>query len=436
MLTLTTTTTARFTAALCTGVALLAGHSVAGADEQSDRADVAALQRAVQASIAQVRPAYIMVQGGSGVVITPDGWALTNHHVVSTSPMGSRMRVQLPPKVKGGTPGRYWATLQGQDVLGDIALLKIEAPEPLPYAALGDSDAIKVGQTAIVLGNPFSYIQTSGEPTVTLGIISANHRFQGGYSDCIQTDAALNPGNSGGPLFTLDGKVIGINGRVGVRFGNRISTGVGYAIAANQIRRFLPAMRRGGPVFHGFVGGLGLDEATATQGKGAKVSRVVDRSSAAFAGFKPGDLVVEAGGRPVWNGNRFKGIVGSYPAFADVRFVVERDGARVEMRCWLDSLDLGERSPNSPWLGVIPGDGDGGAGFPVDGVSEGSPAQAAGIRAGDVIMKFGATTIFAAYNMGDALGQVGPSEAVPVVLRRADGSSTTVTVQLKPRGPR
>ncbi|MHC5019638.1 MAG: trypsin-like peptidase domain-containing protein [Planctomycetota bacterium] len=432
MLTLRRTVCTVALAALCA--------APAWADEESDRADVAALQGAVQSAIARVRPAYIMVQGGSGVVISPDGWALTNHHVVSTSPMGSRMRVQMPPKEQNGTPGRYWATLHSQDILGDIALLKIDAPEPLPYAELGDSDAVKVGQSAIALGNPFSYIQTSGEPTVTIGIISANHRYQGGYSDCIQTDAALNPGNSGGPLFTLDGKVIGINGRVGVRFGNRISTGVGYAIAANQIRAFMPAFRRGGPVYHGFVGGLGLDDGAETQGRGAKVGQVIDRSSAAFAGFKPGDLVVEAGGRRVWNANRLNGIIGSYPAFAEVAFVVERtaDGAptRVTLRCWLDSLDLEERSPNSPWLGVIPGDGDGRSGFPVEGVSEGSPAQAAGIRAGDTIVKFGGTPILAPYHMGDALAEVGPRDAVPVVLRRADGSNATVTVNLKPRGPR
>lgn len=420
--------------------AVTALPAAATADERDDRAAVQQLQTAVQTAIARVRPAYIMVQGGSGVVISPDGWALTNHHVVATSPMGSRMRVQLPPATTGGTPGRYWATLHAQDILGDIALLKIESPEPLPFAELGDSDAARVGETAIALGNPFSYIQTSGEPTVTIGIVSALHRFQGGYSDCIQTDAALNPGNSGGPLFNLDGRVLGINGRVGVRFGNRISTGVGYAIPANQIRAFLPVFRRGGPVHHGIVGGLGLDDSASTGGTGAKVGSVIARSTADFTGFKTGDLIVEAGGRRVWNANRFHGIVGTYPASADVRFVVERavDGVtqRVELRCWLDSLDTGQTSPNSPWLGVIPGDGDGRSGFPVYGVSEGSPAQSAGIRAGDTIVRFGTTSILAPYHMGEALSEVGPRDAVPVVLRRQDGSQATVTVQLKPRGPR
>jgi S1-C subfamily serine protease len=405
-------------------------------DAARDRAAVEGLQASIQAAIARVRPAYCVVLGGSGVVITPDGWTLTNHHVVSTVPIGTRLRVQMP-----GTPShhaaRRWATLVGHDVLGDIALLKIDAgAEALPHAPLGDSEAVAVGQHVIALGNPFSYAMTSGEPTVTIGIVSAVHRYEDGYSDCIQTDAPLNPGNSGGPLLALDGTVVGINGRVGVRFSNRISTGVGYAIPAAQIRAFLPKLQAGGPTWHGTIRGLTVDGAH-TARHGARVTGVEPNSSADFAGFQVGDVVLRAGERDVWNADRLKGILGTYPAEAEVAFEVERGGgARVTLRCWLDSLEPGAGSPNSPWLGLVPGEYDGADGCAVDAVRDGSPAAMAGIRGGDRVLKIGERLIRSGPDLGDALSGIRPDATVPVAVRRADGRNETVTVQLRPRGGR
>ena len=168
--------------------------------------------------------------------------------------------------------------------------------------------------------------------------------------DAVQMDAQINPGNSGGPLITMEGKIVGINGRIEVRrFMNRVNTGIGYAIPANQIRAFLPALKRGGPVGHGQVSGLGMSNAP-VDGGGAEIRVVEPGTSARFAGFEVGDIGLRAGGRAVWNRHRLHGIVGTYPAHTRVEFVVRRSGAsdeparEVRLACWLDTR----------WPGVIP----------------------------------------------------------------------------------
>ena len=413
----------------------LAGPATAQ-DAADDRAVVARLETAMQAAIARVRPAFCVVQGGSGVVVTPDGWTLTNHHVVSTVGIGTRLRV-IQPGATPHQPVRRWATLVGHDVQGDIALLKIDAAgEALPHAPLGDSEALAVGQHVIALGNPFSYAGTSGEPTVTLGIVSGLHRYQDAqYPDAIQTDAPLNPGNSGGPLLALDGTVVGINGRVRVRFGNRVSTGAGFAIPAAQIRAFLPTLMAGGPTWHGTVQGLMLDPDHAG-GRGAFVSAVAPVSTAEFTGFRVGDRVVAAGGRRVWNALRLLGILGTYPAESEVDFTVERDGGSVALRCWLDSVERGADSPNRPWLGLVPAEFDGAEGCGVESVREGSPAALAGIEPGDRILKLGERAIRSGPDLGAALEGVRPDAEVPADVRRAGGAVVTLSVKLRPRGPR
>ena len=199
------------------------------------------LEDQVAGAIARAIPAYIRISlgggGGSGVIISPDGYALTNHHVAG----------DLNPLVTLSDGRSFRAINIGYDPRGDITLLKIEHDEPLAYAESGASDKITVGAKAFALGNPFLFVDgRSSRPTVTLGNISAIGRYQQGYSAAIQTDARVNPGNSGGPLFTMDGKVVGIIGRIAVRrtFGTRINTGIGFAIPINQAMRFVHRDRK------------------------------------------------------------------------------------------------------------------------------------------------------------------------------------------------
>jgi serine protease Do len=145
--------------------------------------------------VRKVSPTFVVIGGGSGVVISPDGWMLTNHHVAGDRPVGADWTVKLPSgKI-------YDAKLVGTDPTGDISLLKIAVKEgeALPYVEFGDSDSCRVGQWVVALGNPFGFAKDS-KPTVTFGLISAFHRYRGTYGDAIQTDAPINSGNSGGPL--------------------------------------------------------------------------------------------------------------------------------------------------------------------------------------------------------------------------------------------
>ena len=174
--------------------------------------------------------------GGSGVVISPDGYALTNFHVVQ--PAGNYMKCSL-------NDGRlYDAVIVGIDPTGDVAVIKLEGRNDFPVATLADSDQVKVGDWCFAVGNPF-LLATDFQPTVTYGIVSGTHRYQypAGtlleYADCIQTDAAINPGNSGGPLYDANGDLIGVNGRGSFEKRGRVNVGVGYAISINQIKHFL-----------------------------------------------------------------------------------------------------------------------------------------------------------------------------------------------------
>ncbi|MCZ6787479.1 MAG: trypsin-like peptidase domain-containing protein, partial [Planctomycetota bacterium] len=181
--------------------------------------------------------------GGSGVIITPDGLVLSNYHVTG---LAAEMRIGL------NDHRIHPAVVIGIDPSGDLSLMRLtEKRNDWAYSPLGDSDAMKQGDWVYAMGNPF-LLATDFTPTVTMGVVSAINRYQPGsirgqllYPDCIQTDAAINPGNSGGPLFSLDGEVVGINGRGSFRFHERgkVAVGVGYAISSNQIKHCLPEMR-------------------------------------------------------------------------------------------------------------------------------------------------------------------------------------------------
>jgi serine protease Do len=282
------------------------------------------------AVIAKAVPTYVAIfanegnGGGSGVLISADGYALSNYHV--TRPAGDHMKCGL-------ADGKmYDAVIVGVDPTGDVALLKLLGREDFPFSPLANSDLVRQGDWCFAVGNPF-LLATDLQPTVTCGVVSGTHRYQypSGtlieYTDCIQTDAAINPGNSGGPLFNNQGEVIGINGRISIDKRGRVNVGVGYAISINQIKHFLGCLHSGRIVDHAT---LGATVATADDGR-VVVTNILESSDAYRRGLRYGDEVVSFGGRTVTTTNEFKNVLGIYPKGWRVPLAYKREGKRNEI---------------------------------------------------------------------------------------------------------
>ncbi|MBA3314747.1 MAG: trypsin-like peptidase domain-containing protein [Planctomycetaceae bacterium] len=245
--------------------------------------------------------------GGSGVLISRDGFALTNFHVTSGS--GDFMKCGL-------NDGKlYDAVIVGIDPTGDVALIKLLGRDDFPAATLGDSDSLIVGEWVYVVGNPF-LLAADFTPTVTYGIVSGLHRYQypAGtfleYTDCIQFDTSLNPGNSGGPLFNERGEVVGINGRGSFEKRGRVNVGAGYAISINQIKHFLDHLRSGRVVDHGSIGATVLTRQDGT----VAIGSILETSDAYRRGLRSGDEIVTFAGRPIRSANQFQNVLGVYPS--------------------------------------------------------------------------------------------------------------------------
>jgi len=250
--------------------------------------------------------------GGSGVLISPDGFALTNFHV--SSPAGSFMRCGL-------SDGQiYDAVIVGIDPVGDLALIRLLGRDDFPYAQLGDSRLARVGDWCMVIGNPF-LLASNLQPTVTWGILSGVGRYQypSGtlleYGDCLQTDASINPGNSGGPLYDSEGKLLGIVGRASFEKRGRVNVGVGYAISIQQAKNFLGSLRSGRIVDHAT---LGATVSTDPDG-GARVSNVLQSSDAYRRGLRYGAEILEIDGRTVQNANEVQKVLATLPSGWRVR---------------------------------------------------------------------------------------------------------------------
>jgi len=262
--------------------------------------------------------------GGAGVVISPDGYALTNFHVAF--PSGSFMKCGMPD-------GRvYDAVIVGIDPTGDVALIKLFGREDFPSAEMADSDRARVGDPVFAMGNPF-LLATDFRPTVTYGILSGVHRYQfpSGtlleYADCLQTDASINPGNSGGPLFDAQGRLIGINGRASFEKRGRVNVGVAYAISINQIKNFLGHLRSGRIVDHATLGAtVGFDE-----DRRVAVTDILENSDASRRGLRYGDEIVSFAGRPIDTPNGFKNALGIFPKGWRLPLSYRRDAERVDI---------------------------------------------------------------------------------------------------------
>jgi serine protease Do len=280
---------------------------------------------------------YPMKSSGSGVVISPDGYVLTNTHVIEDA-------LKITVTLAGGD--EYNAEVIGIDKTSDLALILLDGNN-FPYANLGNSDELIIGEWVIALGNPFELFSVSNQPTASVGIISASHMDFGlqresgrVFQNMIQTDAAINPGNSGGPLVNANGEVIGINTFIftGSNY-NRGSVGIGFAIPINEAKRIAKELKFSGRVDRSFTTGLEVRALTRSMIRnrnipfrnGAIIFRVVENSSAEKAGLSIGDIIVKAAN---------KNVNSAY----DIRDIIKekdlRSGDRIAFKIYRDGVYL------------------------------------------------------------------------------------------------
>jgi serine protease Do len=341
---------------------------------------------------------------GSGFIIDPSGYIVTNNHVIEN---GEQISVVLSDE--STLPAR----LVGRDVKTDLALLKVNPKKPLPAVKFGDSDKARIGDWVIAIGDPFGI-----GSTVTAGIVSARNRNinAGPYDDFIQTDAPINKGNSGGPLFDMDGNVIGINSQIFSPSGG--SVGIGFAIPSNLARDVVQQLRQFGVARRGWIGATVqavTDELVQAfnlpSRQGALVTKVAPGSPAAKAGLAAGDLVVNFDGKAITDNRALPRIVANTPIGKTVNVDVMRKGRKASYRLTVQKLaddapaDKAVKAPPAPkpqskvaqlGLGLGPLDqaargrfriGPQVQGVLVTGVDPGSVAGDKNMRPGDVIVQ-------------------------------------------------
>ena len=289
--------------------------------ERVEKSRIESVARAVPSAVSVFVPGG--GGGGSGVMISPDGYALTNFHV--TSPAGSFMRCSM------SDGNVYDAVIVGIDPVGDLAMIRLLGRSDFPKAELGDSLAAEAGDWCMVIGNPF-LLATNLKPTVTYGILSGVGRYQypSGtlleYGDCLQTDASVNPGNSGGPIYDASGKLLGIVGRCSFEKRGRVNVGVGYAISINQAKNFLGYLRSGRIVDHAT---LGATVSTEPEG-GVVVSNILESSDAYRRGLRYGSEILEIDGRVVQTANDLQNVMATLPNGWRVKMSYRSEGKTVD----------------------------------------------------------------------------------------------------------
>jgi len=332
---------------------------------------------------------------GSGVVVSGDGYILTNNHVVADA---DEILVTLSDKKK------YEAQIIGRDPKTDLALIKIKTENTILAARLGDSDKLRVGDWVVAIGNPFGL-----GSTVTAGIVSAKGRVIGAgpYDNFIQTDASINPGNSGGPLFNLDGEVIGINTAIVAPSGGNV--GIGFAIPINMAKSVMPQLKERGKVIRGWLG-VSIQEVTQEMKEkfglkteeGALVGEVTKGSPADKGGLKRGDVIINFDGKKVKAMKSLPAMVADTPVGKKVEIIIIRKGKEKRL-----TITIGELKEETRVAATIPeieeGFGlsvqeltpelaeslslKGEKGLVISGVKKGSPASDAGLQRGDLIQE-------------------------------------------------
>jgi len=378
---------------------------------------------------------------GSGFLITSDGYILTNAHVI-----GKAEKVTVT--FEDGTT--YKAVIVGKDEKVDIGIIKItDSKKVFPHLVLGDSDVIKVGEWAIAVGNPFAL-----DHTVTTGVISAKGRSvqvnqDSGYQSYIQTDASINPGNSGGPLCNILGEVIGINSAIYSQSGGSI--GIGFAIPVNIARKAAEDLVNTGKVVRAGLGAIvqSLDPRMAKSfglntTEGALLSSINPGSAAEKAGLKPGDIVLSLNGEKVTNSSDLVAKLYTFEPGQTVQMTILRNNGQVEIPVTLQKLDetalrpgandqgnegaLNGSTAQNEDIGAIFQDqspdirsqlpSDAPKGPVVTQVQPQSPAAAAGLQPGDIILKVGGTAIVSAKQLGVVLKKSDLKEGVRLFVWR------------------
>ena len=360
-------------------------------------------------------PMQRRMAAGSGFVIDPAGYIVTNYHVIAGA---DTVTITLTDE------SEYEATIVGADEGTDLALLKIDADHPLAYVPWDDSDSVRVGDWSLAIGNPFGL-----GGTVTAGIISARSRsINAGIYNFLQTDAPINPGNSGGPLFDLDGAVIGVNSAIYSPTGGNV--GISFAIPAKLASAIIAQIRDQGHAVRGWLGvqiqpltddiaaSLGLGETD-----GALVARVTKGSPAAAAGVKAGDVVIRFADEPVADPRALARLVGATAIGESVAVTLLRKGNARTLDVTIAALDAQEAAlaaprqapthaklglavaPLTPELRARYGIDDAAEGVVVVAVTRDSAAARADIRIGDLIVEAGQQTVRETRDIGVAIAK-------------------------------
>jgi serine protease Do len=346
---------------------------------------------------------------GSGFIIDPSGLIVTNAHVIANAD-------QITVTLSDDTA--LQAQVIGRDTVTDLALLKVDAKTPLPAATWGDSTKAKVGDWVLAIGNPFGL-----GGTVTAGIISATARdiHSGPYDDYLQTDASINRGNSGGPMFSLQGEVIGINTAIYSPTGGSI--GIGFAVPTALAEPIIEQLKKTGKVERGWIGAriqpvtddiaesLGLDKA-----RGALVAAIDPASPAMQSGLRPGDVILAYDGKPVDRSRQLPRFVADSLPDKPVKVTIWRDGKEAETTLTIVAYDPNrpQPQPSAPeqpkppptvdMLGLklakltpelrkqfsLP---DAARGIVIVEIAQNSAGAAQGLRAGDIVVAAGAAPV-------------------------------------------
>lgn len=374
---------------------------------------------------------------GSGFIISADGFVLTNAHVVEGA---DDVYVTMTDKRE------YKAKIIGLDKRTDVAVVKIDGSD-LPRLTIGDPNKLRVGEWVIAIGSPFGL-----DNTVTAGIISAKARDTGDYLPLIQTDVAVNPGNSGGPLINMRGEVVGINSQIYSRSGGYM--GISFAVPIDEAMRVAEQLRTTGKVTRGRMG-VQIGEVTKdvaeslglARAQGALVQRVEPGSPAEKGGLEAGDIILEFDGTEIEKATDLPRLVGSTKPGTRSTVTVWRKGARKEFTLTIAELEpektarsdapeaSPEQAPNA--LGLVVSDLsatqkqelriDGGV---IVDAAEG-PAARVGLRAGDIILRLNNTDVRDARQFNALVAKLEPGKMAVVLVRRGDASQF---VPIRPAG--